>query len=79
MENTEQVVRNLVAQKGEISPDFGIDASFVEDLQLDSLIFLEVVVAVEKHFGIRIPETRFKEITSLRTALNVVGEYLPAK
>ena len=48
------------------------DAHFIADLELDSLASLEVLVRLEKEFGIRIPEQDLKLLTSL----NAVESYL---
>ncbi|MGW3040423.1 acyl carrier protein [Kitasatospora sp. NPDC001159] len=48
------------------------DAAFVADLGIDSLLALEVVVVLEKKYGLRLEERDFPLITSLRTAYELL-------
>ena len=51
------------------------DAHFVEDLGVDSLMALEVMVALEKKYQIKLAEKELTQITCLRN----VWELLTAK
>lgn len=42
------------------------DAHFVEDLGVSSLMALEVMVVLEKKYGVKIAEEELKEMTSVR-------------
>ncbi|MBV6698121.1 acyl carrier protein [Kitasatospora aureofaciens] len=44
------------------------DVSFIADLGVDSLLALEVVVVLEKKYGLRLEERDFSQITSLGSA-----------
>ncbi|MFH9263218.1 MULTISPECIES: acyl carrier protein [unclassified Streptomyces] len=54
------------------------DASFTEDLEVDSLMALEVVVVLEKKYGLRLEERELRQITSLDNAYIVLLGKLPA-
>ncbi|WP_179892352.1 acyl carrier protein [Streptomyces sp. rh34] len=54
------------------------DASFTEDLEVDSLMALEVVVVLEKKYGLRLEERELRQITSLDNAYSVLLGKLPA-
>lgn len=41
------------------------DAHFVEDLDVDSLMALEIAVRLEKEYGVRLAESELTSITSL--------------
>ncbi|MFI6849635.1 phosphopantetheine-binding protein [Kitasatospora sp. NBC_00085] len=56
--------------------EVGDDARFVEDLEVDSLLALEVVVVLEKKYGLRLEESSFPRITSLAGAYEVLSEKL---
>ncbi|MER6300594.1 acyl carrier protein [Kitasatospora sp. NPDC001539] len=56
--------------------EVGDDTRFVEDLEVDSLLALEVVVALEKKYGLRLEESAFPRITSLAGAHEVLAEKL---
>jgi acyl carrier protein len=54
------------------------DALLVKDLDLDSLDGVDLVVALEKTFGCRIPEERAKEIRTLGDVYDSISELLQA-
>ncbi|MFF1650723.1 acyl carrier protein [Streptomyces sp. NPDC058240] len=48
------------------------DAKFVDDLEVDSLMALEVVVVLEKKYGIKLPESELKRIVTLQSAYDLL-------
>ncbi|MEU9468107.1 acyl carrier protein [Streptomyces avermitilis] len=42
------------------------DADFMEDLDVDSLMALEITVRLEKEYGVRLAEAELTSITSLQ-------------
>jgi acyl carrier protein len=50
--------------------DVQLDKSFTEDLDVDSLSMVEVVVAAEERFGVKIPDD---EVKNLKTVGDAVG------
>ncbi len=55
---------------GDISPDEDLgglkdDVPFREQLELDSMDFLDIVMELRKRYRIQIPETEYPELTSL--------------
>ncbi len=70
-------VRHLVADILDLDPERVTDrAHFTRDLQVDSLMGLEVVVAMEKRYRIRISEQELKTITCLDDAYRILVEKL---
>ena len=72
MNQLEQEIINTIAEeaavdKGEINLD-----SNLYDLGIDSLSSLEIVVALEKKYDIRISQNRLKKINSIREIIRVV-------
>ena len=55
--------------------DVAEDKSFTEDLDVDSLSMVEVVVAAEEKFGVKIPD---EEVSNLRTVRDAVDYILKA-
>jgi acyl carrier protein len=53
-----------------------LDAKFVEDLGMDSIISIEVLAAIEKRFKISIPDEEIKKVASLRQAIALAEKYL---
>lgn len=44
------------------------DAHFVDDLEVDSLMALEVMVVLERRYSVKLGENELKEVTSLDKA-----------
>ncbi|NLW30525.1 MAG: acyl carrier protein [Fibrobacter sp.] len=82
-EEIKDTIRELIT---EIAEDMDVDeesitddASFVEDMGLDSMALLEVLATMEKKFGISIPESEFPNITSINKCTDTVQKYLSEK
>ncbi|MFD0277034.1 acyl carrier protein [Kitasatospora sp. NPDC127111] len=72
-------LRALVAQVLDVDTAEVTDhARFVDDLEVDSLMALEVVVVLEKKYGVKLPESDLKQITTLRNAYDVLLDRLAA-
>jgi len=79
---TEELIRSeikrLIADVTEREPEEITDtASFGDDLGVDSLMAMEVMVAVDKKFKIDIPEEEFGTIKNVIDAVEVVKKHLP--
>ncbi len=78
--NVEQDIRVLVAEILETeSTAIDIDAHFVKNLGMDSMMALEILAAIEKKYRIVIPEEVLSKFTSLRTTTNIVRDILKKK
>ncbi len=84
--NQEEIKVSITALITEIAEDMDIDeaaitddASFVEDMGLDSMALLEVLATMEKKFGVSIPESEFPNITSINKCTTTVQKYLSVK
>jgi acyl carrier protein len=79
---TEELIRTeikrLIADVTEREPEEVSDtASFSDELGVDSLMAMEVMVAVDKKFKIDIPEEEFGKIKNVLDAVEVVKRHLP--
>ena len=71
-------VRRLLADVTERKPEEISDSALLADeLGLDSLMALEVMVAVDKKYKIDIPEEEFATIRTLNDAVEIVRRHLP--
>jgi acyl carrier protein len=71
-------IRKLIASVSEHSPEeIGDTASFTDDLGVDSLMAMEVMVTLDKIFGIDIPEEEFTRARNVNDAVEMVQRYLP--
>lgn len=63
-------IREIVEEVAGVSPDqIEMGKSFTNDLDVDSLSMVEVVVAAEERFGIKIPDD---EVTKMGTVGDAV-------
>ena len=49
--------------------DVQLDKSFTDDLDVDSLTMVEVVVAAEEKFGVKIPDEEVKNLSTVGDAV----------
>jgi len=76
----ENEIRGIIAEiiekePGEILPD----VKFYEDLEVDSMMALEILAAIEKKYKIAIPEEKLAELLTLRQTMEVANEFLAKK
>jgi acyl carrier protein len=69
----EQTLRNIVAKIAEVPPDFAADASFREQLNVDSVRALEIVFEIEKTLAITVPEDRYDQVKTLNDLVSLVA------
>ncbi len=73
-------IKEIIANVTNIDPaEIGDNASFVEDLQLDSLSLLEIGVDVDYEFKLGVPEERLGELRTVQDSVDLVVECLNAK
>lgn len=71
-----QKVKNIIAdQLGVDAADVKEEASFIDDLNADSLDTVELVMAFEEEFGIEIPDEDADKLQTVGSAI----EYLDGK
>ncbi|MFD1147570.1 acyl carrier protein [Saccharothrix hoggarensis] len=72
-------LRRTVAEVLDVEVDAVTDeASFIDDLEVDSLMALEVVVVLEKKYGIRLRESELKQVVCLDKAYQLMVDKLAA-
>jgi acyl carrier protein len=70
-------VKNLIAELTEREPaEITDSALFVDDLGVDSLMAIEVMVALDKRYKIDIPEAEFNKIKNVNDAVSVVMQHI---
>ncbi len=74
MASTEEIRSGLADIVNEVAgiptEEVQLDKSFIDDLDVDSLSMVEVVVAAEETFGVKIPDD---EVKNLRTVGDAVA------
>ena len=53
--------------------DVQTDKSFVDDLDIDSLSMVEVVMAAEDKWGVKIPDSEVKNLKTVGDAVNYIA------
>jgi len=56
-----------------------LETHFIRDLEMDSLMALELLTALEKKYAIKIPEEALPEFATLAGVVDVVSARLPAR
>lgn len=78
-EQVREEVRNRVAELTEMeTSEVSDSADFVEELGVDSLMAIELMVALDKEYQIDIPEDEFRQIKNVTEAVDVVMKHLSA-
>lgn len=66
-------VKNVVAEKLNVGEDqVTADAKFVEDLGADSLDQVELIMALEDEFEMKIPEEEAEQLVTVGAAVNYI-------
>jgi len=71
---TDLLVDELGIERDDITPD----AKFEEDLDVDSLGVVELLMALEDNFGVKIPDEEAEQITTVGEAVDLVEAKLNA-
>jgi acyl carrier protein len=73
MASTEEIRAGLADIVNEVAgipaEDIQLDKSFTHDLDVDSLSMVEVVVAAEEKFGVKIPDDEVKNLQTVGDAV----------
>ena len=76
MATTEEIRNDLAEIVNEVTgipaADVQLEKSFSDDLDVDSLSMVEVVVAAEEKFDVRIPDDEVKNLRTVGDAVNYI-------
>ncbi|AUG77077.1 acyl carrier protein [Kitasatospora sp. MMS16-BH015] len=76
MATKDEVLEGLAEIVNEIAgipvEDVELDKSFTDDLDVDSLSMVEVVVAAEERFDVKIPDDEVKNLKTVGDAVNYI-------
>jgi len=79
-QNLEGQLRTLISEIVETEPEkITLDAKFVDDLGMDSMMALEILAAIEKKYKIQIPEEELGKLKNLKEIINLTEGYLKAR
>lgn len=67
----------IISRIVEIEPEkITLDAKFVEDLGMDSMMALEILAGIEKKYKIQVPEEKLSKLINLKEAVSLTQEYI---
>jgi acyl carrier protein len=77
--DVEAKVKEIICAQLEVSPEqVRAEASFTDDLKADSLAVVELVLALEEHFGIEIPDEDTEQIKTVKDAVEYIKAHAKA-
>jgi acyl carrier protein len=65
-----EIVNEIVGIPAE---DVQPDKAFIDDLDIDSLSMVEIIVAAEERFGVKIPDDEVKKLKSVGDAVSFIS------
>lgn len=69
-------LKDIVSEQLAVEPDeVTMDASFVDDLNADSLDLVELIMELEEKFGIQVPDEAAEKIVTVRDAVDYIQEH----
>jgi len=75
--NQENIVKELAIILNEVAgvdqSKVTVEKSFLDDLEVDSLSMVEVVMAAEDKFGVKIPDEEVKNLKTVGDAVNFIS------
>ncbi len=77
----EEILKGLAEIVNEVAgipaAEVKLEKSFTDDLDVDSLSMVEVVVAAEERFGVKIPDDDVKSLRTVGDAVNYIEKAGP--
>lgn len=73
----ETELRQMIAKIAEVDESkVTLDADFVEDLGMDSMMALEILSIIEKKYNVKLSEEYLSKIATLRSLIDIALEVL---
>jgi acyl carrier protein len=76
--NAEDRLKKIIAKELSVSEEeVTSDASFIDDLNADSLDLVELIMALEEEFNVKISDDEADKIKTVRDAMDYIQEHAP--
>jgi acyl carrier protein len=66
------IAEQLSVSEEEVTPD----ASFIEDLNADSLEMVDLIISLEEEFGVQVSDEDAEKIKTVKDAIDYLNEHL---
>ncbi len=75
--NAEERLRKIIAEQLGVPEDEVVpDASFIEDLNADSLEMVDLIISLEEEFGVQVSDEDAEKIKTVKDAIDYLNEHL---
>jgi acyl carrier protein len=76
-DNAEARLRKIIAEQLSVNEEeVTSDASFIDDLNADSLDLVELIMSLEEEFNVKIPDDDAEKIRTVRDAMEYLNEHM---
>lgn len=80
-EDIVQAIKDIIIT---IAPDeevagLKLDVSLRDQIELDSMDFLDIVMELRKRYGVNVPEEDYKELASLQSCVDYLAPHMADK
>jgi acyl carrier protein len=76
-ENAEERLRKIIAEQLGVSEEEVVpDASFIDDLNADSLEMVDLIISLEEEFGIQVSDEDAERIKTVKDAIDYLNDRL---
>ncbi len=73
----EKVIEIISNNQGKKVEEISMESRFAEDLGVDSLSTVEIMMEIEKEFGIDVPDEEATKIKKVSDVVNYIKEHKP--
>ena len=76
-ENAEERLRKIIAEQLGVSEEEVVpEASFIDDLNADSLEMVDLIISLEEEFGIQVSDEDAEKIKTVKDALDYLHDHM---
>lgn len=76
-ENAEERLRKIIAEQLGVGEEEVVpEASFIDDLNADSLEMVDLIISLEEEFGIQVSDEDAEKIKTVRDAIDYLNDRL---
>ncbi|HJD60769.1 MAG TPA: acyl carrier protein [Rickettsia endosymbiont of Columbicola hoogstraali] len=71
----QKVIKIIADNQGKKIEEISVDSRFAEDLGVDSLSTVEIMMEIEKEFGVDVPDEEATKIKKVADVVNYIKEH----